>query len=101
MVASFADLRGEANAVRIVAFVGGFSLAIDLDSRRHELLGVRGDQSRHRCASRMLVACCCAPSGQECHRSAKWVVEAVYAATMSIPVYPHSQRSEKPIQGAV
>ena len=45
-----AHVRGKANAARIVAFLGGFSLAIGLDLRLHELLGVRGDQSRH-CAS--------------------------------------------------
>ena len=96
-----AHVRGKANAARILAFLGGFSLAIGLDLRRHELLGVRGDQSRHRCACLVPVACCCAPSGQECHISSKWVVEAVYTATMSIPVYPRWQWSGKPIQGAV
>jgi hypothetical protein len=81
-------VRGKANAARILAFLGGFSLAIGLDLRLHELLGVRGDQSRHWCACRVHVACCCAPSGQECLRFAKWVVEAVYIATMSLHVYP-------------
>ena len=67
-------MRGKANAARIVAFLGGFSLAIGLDLRLHELLGVRGDHSRHWCACRVPIACYCAPSGQECHTSAKWVV---------------------------
>ena len=93
-------MRGKANVARIVAFLGGFSLAIGLDLRLHELLGVRGDQSRHWCACRVRVACC-APSGQERHKSAKWVVEAVYMATMFIHVYPRWQGSGKPIQGAV
>ena len=93
-------MRGKANAARIVAFLGGFSLAIGPDLRLHELLGVRGDQSCHWCACRVRVACC-APSGQERHKSAKWVVEVVYMATMFIPVYPHWQGSRKPIQCAV
>jgi len=40
-------VRGKANAARIVAFLGEFSLAIGLDLWLHELLGVRGDHSRH------------------------------------------------------
>jgi hypothetical protein len=84
---TYENLHYHYNAALIVAFLGGFSLTIGLDLRLHELLGVRGDQSRHWCVCRVRVACC-APSGQERHKSAKWVVEAVYTATMFIHVYP-------------
>ena len=53
-------MRNKANAARIVAFLGGFSLAIGLDLRLHELLGVRGDQSRHWCLSRAFRVLLCA-----------------------------------------